>query len=193
MTHYPLLALAEDGIWGEGFNHFGELFSFPGCLHVYRLLNFCLEVPWWLSGLRIWHYHCCGLGHYCGAGLIPGPKNFPMPWAQPKKKKLQNFGGFSPVNLFEVYVILRPVRRTTKDRGGKFFLPDIRSSPLKPWHMEGPPIEKEICFSPVSAGIWGKHRIRDAVIWRATSVIPEGENHLTIFVLVEVFYTYCRP
>ena len=24
-------------------------------------------VPWWLSGLRIWHCPCCG------AGLIPGP------------------------------------------------------------------------------------------------------------------------
>ena len=23
-------------------------------------------VPWWLSGLRIWHCHCCG------AALIPG-------------------------------------------------------------------------------------------------------------------------
>ena len=24
-------------------------------------------IPWWHSGLRIWHCHCCG------AGLIPGP------------------------------------------------------------------------------------------------------------------------
>ena len=22
-----------------------------------------VEVPWWLSGLRIWHGHCYGLGH----------------------------------------------------------------------------------------------------------------------------------
>ena len=31
-----------------------------------------LGVPRWLSGLRIWHCHCCGLGHCCGSGLIPG-------------------------------------------------------------------------------------------------------------------------
>ena len=26
----------------------------------------------WVSGLRSWHCHCCGLGHCCGVGLIPG-------------------------------------------------------------------------------------------------------------------------
>ena len=31
----------------------------------------CLGVPWWLSGLGIWHCHCCGSG---GTGLIPGPE-----------------------------------------------------------------------------------------------------------------------
>ena len=29
-------------------------------------------VPWWLSGLRIWHCHCSSLGYCCGVGLIPG-------------------------------------------------------------------------------------------------------------------------
>ena len=28
-------------------------------------------VPHWLSRLRIWHCHCCGSGHCCGARLIP--------------------------------------------------------------------------------------------------------------------------
>ena len=29
-------------------------------------------VPWWLSGLRIQHCHCCGSGYCCWAGLISG-------------------------------------------------------------------------------------------------------------------------
>ena len=38
-------------------------------LFVFLLLSCknALGVPWWLSGLRIWHGHCCGV---C---LIPGP------------------------------------------------------------------------------------------------------------------------
>ena len=31
--------------------------------------------PYWHSDLRIWYCHCCGLGHLCGTGLIPGPRN----------------------------------------------------------------------------------------------------------------------
>ena len=31
-------------------------------------------VPWWLSRLRIWCCHCCGLGHHSGTGSIPGPQ-----------------------------------------------------------------------------------------------------------------------
>ena len=27
-------------------------------------------VPWWLSGLRIQHCHCCGSDYSCGANLI---------------------------------------------------------------------------------------------------------------------------
>ena len=30
-------------------------------------------VPWWLSGPRIQHCHCCGSGHYYGTGSVPGP------------------------------------------------------------------------------------------------------------------------
>ena len=28
----------------------------------------------WLSGLRIWHCQCSGLGRWCGTGLILGPR-----------------------------------------------------------------------------------------------------------------------
>ena len=30
--------------------------------------------PWWHSGLRIQHCHCCGLGCCCGRRWIPGPR-----------------------------------------------------------------------------------------------------------------------
>ena len=30
------------------------------------------RAPWWLSGLRMWHCHCYGLGHCCGTGSVPG-------------------------------------------------------------------------------------------------------------------------
>ena len=31
-------------------------------------------VPWWLSGLRIWPSHCCGLGCCFGTGSVPEPR-----------------------------------------------------------------------------------------------------------------------
>ena len=40
-AQHPLLSLAEDGIEGESFSHFGELFSFVGflpCIRVIQLL-----------------------------------------------------------------------------------------------------------------------------------------------------------
>ena len=30
------------------------------------------RVPLWLSGLRIWHCHCCSLGFYHGASSVSG-------------------------------------------------------------------------------------------------------------------------
>ena len=30
------------------------------------------EVPWCRSGLRIWCSHCCGSGHCCAMGAVPG-------------------------------------------------------------------------------------------------------------------------
>ena len=38
------------------------------------------------SGLRIWHRHCCSLGHCCGAGLIPGPGTS-TGWGRGQKEK----------------------------------------------------------------------------------------------------------
>ena len=53
---------------------------------VYLCANFCMKegsikeekkkslgVPWWLSRLGIQCCHYYGLGHCCGAGLIPDP------------------------------------------------------------------------------------------------------------------------
>ena len=52
------------------------------------------ELPWWCSGLRIRHCHCCGLDCCCGMGLIPGSgtsvcygcgqekKRKPPPWIE---------------------------------------------------------------------------------------------------------------
>jgi len=40
----------------------------------------CIEVPWWLSRLRIQGCPFCGSGYCCDMGLI-------MPQAEPKKKK----------------------------------------------------------------------------------------------------------
>ena len=45
-----------------------------------------LGVLSWHIGLRIWCYHCCGLGYCSGMGLIL-VENFHMLWAWPEKKK----------------------------------------------------------------------------------------------------------
>ena len=44
-----------------------------------------LQVPTWLSGLRIQYCHCRGSGHCYGVGSISG--NFQVPRVQAKKKK----------------------------------------------------------------------------------------------------------
>ena len=43
-------------------------------------------VPWWGSGLRIWHCHSSGSSHYCGAGAVPAPRT-PIGHKKKKKKK----------------------------------------------------------------------------------------------------------
>ena len=37
-----------------------------------KLIENPVGVPWWLSGLRIWHCHCYSSGGYCGTGSIFG-------------------------------------------------------------------------------------------------------------------------
>lgn len=49
------------------------LFHFVPCVATDNSKNKCLGVPLWHSRLRIWHSHCRGSGHHCGAGSIPGP------------------------------------------------------------------------------------------------------------------------
>ena len=46
-----------------------------------------MGVPWWLSGLRLWHCHCCGCGYCCDSGLIPGLGNSACCRYSQKKKK----------------------------------------------------------------------------------------------------------
>ena len=41
---------------------------------VFKTIKKRTGVFWWLSGIRIWHYHCCGWGRWCGTSLIPGPR-----------------------------------------------------------------------------------------------------------------------
>ena len=43
--------------------------------------NIRTGVLWWLSGLRIWHCHCCG------SGLIPDPGSCSCTAKRKKKKK----------------------------------------------------------------------------------------------------------
>ena len=44
-----------------------------------------VDVLMWCGRLRIQHCHCSGSGHCSGS--IPGPRNFLLPWAQPKTKQ----------------------------------------------------------------------------------------------------------
>ena len=41
----------------------------------------------WYNRLRIQSYHYRGVGHCCGAGLIPGLRTSTLPWLWFKKKK----------------------------------------------------------------------------------------------------------
>ena len=49
-----------------------------------------LGVPWYLSGLRTWHCHCCGSGCCCGADLIPGMEISACPGGGQKNKNERN-------------------------------------------------------------------------------------------------------
>ena len=49
------------------------------------ILKIITGVPWGLSGLRIWRYHCCGSGYMCERGFDPWPRNFCLPCTWPRK------------------------------------------------------------------------------------------------------------
>ena len=50
--------------------------------------KFTVGVPWWYSGLRVWHCHCCGSGHCCGASSVFGLGTSACCWhGQEKKSK----------------------------------------------------------------------------------------------------------
>ena len=67
------------------------------CLSLLSVINkTLLGVPWWLSGLRIWHCHCCG------PGLMPGPG--PSPCHQCGQKEKQNRASVSFCPLSSYYV-----------------------------------------------------------------------------------------
>ena len=57
-----------------GFNHNdhfqNETLKENGC-NLQLRIN--IGIPWWHSGLRIWHYQSCGMGDSCGAASVPGP------------------------------------------------------------------------------------------------------------------------
>ena len=65
------------------------------------------EVVLWHIGLRIWHCHFSGTGHYCGMGLIPGPgisTNHGHSQREKKKKKSRSSCcGSAEMNLTSIY------------------------------------------------------------------------------------------
>ena len=67
-----LVSLSNQNEKGLGLIHCWILRAHSSVLQV--LYKQVLGVPWWLSGLRIWHCHCCGLGCCCGTDSVPGPR-----------------------------------------------------------------------------------------------------------------------
>ena len=65
--------------------------SLPVPFHMPSLLSYhfrnpaTLGVPWWLSGLRIWHWHCCGLRCSLDLGLIYSPRTLAAGVAKRKR------------------------------------------------------------------------------------------------------------
>ena len=53
----------------------------------FGVIKSCIAgVPWWTSGLRIWHCHCCSLDHCYGLGSIPSLGTFACHGRSQKKK-----------------------------------------------------------------------------------------------------------
>ena len=70
LKNYPIASEVNKGesiyIYTE--THIFHYTTVPSAVRVLTHLKLTIMgVPWWCSGLRIWHRHCCG------AGTIPGP------------------------------------------------------------------------------------------------------------------------
>ena len=44
--------------------------------YIVKIIYNDVEVPMWLSRLKMQSCHCCGSGHCCGMSLVTGPGNF---------------------------------------------------------------------------------------------------------------------
>ena len=76
----------------------------------------CMEgVPWWLSRLRIWHCHCCGLGS------IPGPGTSAC-WGNSQKKKKKK-----KKREWKFKGLRRAKTNRKKSKVGGLTIPDLRT------------------------------------------------------------------
>ena len=94
--------------------------SFPG-LKLLETSLICIRIkhlgiPWWLSGLRIGHCYCCGLGHSCGVSSIPSPetsehlnesRNVPCPKWKDRPQPCTPSARFAP-NFASLYLYRFP-------------------------------------------------------------------------------------
>ena len=66
-----------------------------------------LGVSWWPRELRVQHCHYCGLGHYCGTGLIPGPEN-PHAMGTACPKTISQFLIINiNINIFHIFIYIK--------------------------------------------------------------------------------------
>ena len=92
-------------------------------------------VLWWLSGLRIWHCHCCGWGSVLGPGTsvccVHGPKNPQTQNLKPKQKKKKrkkenidiNFHNFGLNNSFlDMAINVQATKEKKNGYTGEFLL-----------------------------------------------------------------------
>ena len=70
-TPFPVLVtiFPEAGVVWVWYRADGEI------LGKWNLLSSDMDrVPWWLSGLRAWNFHCCDSAYCHGTGSIPGQR-----------------------------------------------------------------------------------------------------------------------
>lgn len=90
--------------------------------------------------LRPWWCHCCGPGHWCGSGSIPGPETpASLKHSQKKKKKISRITGKFEKN--EDYVLKQGLK-----------LHVVCKSPIFLWQMSNPLLSPstKFCISDFS-------------------------------------------